>query len=444
MPEGIEEKPNIVLIVSDSLRKENLQFYGYEEETAPFLGKMASEHTAVQNYNANAPWTIPAHASIFSGKLPSEHGTNSQNLFFEDRNRLVELLNQEGYRTGLFTENNLVTPTLGFGPGFDVFKDLSGRKGEVWSKVWKNDSDYSSRLKKWSSFLRLCIKREDYKSLQSLSWHILDKLGFGNGETYNPGFSNETKDKILDFMSEDQPFFIFANFTTTHYEYTFNEREKQYFIPEISPDRVRKLTRHGEFSDFLEHHESLSDSEIDIIEGAYNASIRYTDSIIEQIYEKSPENTIFLVIGDHGEVIGEYSFDSKPIVEHHFGTFEELIEVPLLAFPLNVSVEGMMSHKDLIEFIEGIKEGKNKFNFGDEAVSEYYSRRGFNDRFEIEIPEGFESLYSRESFKIKSEDSCLEFSSNSSVDNLSDKGDRSLAEKLPFVLKTVLKEKGFI
>ncbi|MFB6187416.1 MAG: sulfatase-like hydrolase/transferase [Halobacteriaceae archaeon] len=77
------KKPeNVILIVVDTLRADRLSCYGYENETSPFLDSLAEEGMRFENAYSVASWTVPVHGSLFSGKLPSFHGSHRQSDVF--------------------------------------------------------------------------------------------------------------------------------------------------------------------------------------------------------------------------------------------------------------------------------------------------------------------------------------------------------------------------
>ncbi|MCJ7645234.1 MAG: sulfatase-like hydrolase/transferase, partial [Candidatus Aminicenantes bacterium] len=108
-------RPNIVLVVIDTLRAENLSFYGYPKETAPFLSRLAAQGVVFENAYAASSWTAPATASIFTSLHPFQHGVTMGlfaqkqlikkdprikiNRIPEDLTTLPEALRINGYRT---------------------------------------------------------------------------------------------------------------------------------------------------------------------------------------------------------------------------------------------------------------------------------------------------------------------------------------------------------
>jgi arylsulfatase A-like enzyme len=115
-PEG----PNILLITLDTTRRDHLGMYGYPIPTSPNLDRLAADSVVYTNAYAVSSWTMPTHASIFTGKFPSAHGANYDpegplNLgdgigaqfggyrarpIAEDEVTLAELLSDHGYETG--------------------------------------------------------------------------------------------------------------------------------------------------------------------------------------------------------------------------------------------------------------------------------------------------------------------------------------------------------
>ena len=67
-------KPNIVIILLDAVRAQNLPFYGYDRNTTPFLSSVADEFCIYQNAISSSYWTMPSIASLFTGMYTSSHG----------------------------------------------------------------------------------------------------------------------------------------------------------------------------------------------------------------------------------------------------------------------------------------------------------------------------------------------------------------------------------
>src|SRR5438045_4033174 len=102
-------KPNIIFLVLDTHRAERMSMYGYHKDLTPSLGRIAEESTVFDWAIAPAPWTIPSHASMFTGLYPTVHQTiQSYTTMPEQIPTLAEILSQNGYDTVGFCNNPLV------------------------------------------------------------------------------------------------------------------------------------------------------------------------------------------------------------------------------------------------------------------------------------------------------------------------------------------------
>jgi arylsulfatase A-like enzyme len=141
------ERPDIVLIVIDALRRDRLPFYGYARPTAPFLASLAAGGTVFENAYSTSAWTAPATTSLHTSLYPFQHGVVMGRLAVETVRRkgatvrlnripraattLAEALRQAGYATYAITQNPNLTPALGFDRGFTSFDPVEGRAAGV-------------------------------------------------------------------------------------------------------------------------------------------------------------------------------------------------------------------------------------------------------------------------------------------------------------------------
>ena len=116
-------KPNFLLMILDCTRADHVSCYGYDRPTTPFLDSLAAEGTRFQNMVSSAPWTLPSHASLFTGTYSATHGATDEHRYLNsDFPTIAELLRDAGYATGAFCGNPWVSPETGFGRGVDRFK----------------------------------------------------------------------------------------------------------------------------------------------------------------------------------------------------------------------------------------------------------------------------------------------------------------------------------
>ena len=124
----LERAPNVILMTLDTLRADHLGCYGYERPTSPWLDSFAKVATFYPHAHSTSSWTLPSHASLFTGKYPFEHGAHSfkvsedktaLSVLDERHVTLAEALQAEGYQTAAFVGNaSFLTKRFKFNQGF--------------------------------------------------------------------------------------------------------------------------------------------------------------------------------------------------------------------------------------------------------------------------------------------------------------------------------------
>lgn len=145
-PQKDVEARDVVLIVIDTLRADHLALYGYGLATSPNLERLAADSVTYTQAISPGTWTVPVHASLFTGLWPSFHGAErvagDRNLALPmnpDAPTLAELVRAHGLRTAAFVANaTYVSPIFGFGRGFDEFFDAHLDRGPQVSEAIGN------------------------------------------------------------------------------------------------------------------------------------------------------------------------------------------------------------------------------------------------------------------------------------------------------------------
>ena len=108
-----------VLVVFDTLRADRMSVYGYGRPTTPFLERVAGEMVRYDGVKATAPWTLPSHASLFTGLWPAEHRVHWGNKWLDDGfDTLAESLQSAGFCTFGLSANPIVSEKTGLTQGF--------------------------------------------------------------------------------------------------------------------------------------------------------------------------------------------------------------------------------------------------------------------------------------------------------------------------------------
>ena len=112
---GFGERPNVLLIVIDTARADRFTFNGYERDTSPAIAALAAEGAIYENAYTPAPWTLPAHASLFTGLFPSAHGADAGHLLMDDSHTtLAEAFEGAGYDTVGYIASPWISAAHGF------------------------------------------------------------------------------------------------------------------------------------------------------------------------------------------------------------------------------------------------------------------------------------------------------------------------------------------
>lgn len=289
--------PNILLITLDTTRRDHLGMYGYPVATSPNLDRLAKDSLVYTRAYAVSSWTLPTHASMFTGKFPSAHGANYDpegplNLgegigerfsgyharpIAEDEHTLAQLLTDAGYRTGGIIAGPWLLSRFRLGKGFEHYDDsgvtaLNGRPAEDVTRA------------------------------------------------------------AIEFVDEhrEDPFFLFLNYYDPHSPW-FQE-------PELGADGKPK-------SEPVPNQDlrpvvpaDFNPSRMDYRGFAtlcYDGEIHYMDREIGRLLEHLRlqglyENTWIFVLSDHGELIGDPVLGESGLWGHGDSLTEPEIHIPLL------------------------------------------------------------------------------------------------------------------
>ncbi|WP_217471917.1 sulfatase [Haloterrigena gelatinilytica] len=310
---------NVALVVLDTARSTSTG-----PETTPALNRLADDGTVFDSAFATAPWTLPSHASMFTGTYPSEHGTHGGHTYLDDELRtLPESFADSGYETIGVSNNTWITEEFGFDRGFD---DL--RKG--WQYI-QSDADMGA-----------VVRGEDLREkLQATRNRLFDGNPLVNAanilysEALQPA-GDDGSDRStawiadwLDDRDDDRPFFLFCNFIEPHVEYDPPREYAERFLPDgASVDEALAVRQDPRAYDCEDYH--LSERDFDLLRGLYRAELAYVDEQLGRLREALEdagewEDTLLVVCGDHGEHIGEHGFFG-----HQYNLYDTLINVPLV------------------------------------------------------------------------------------------------------------------
>ncbi|MGQ3413125.1 sulfatase [Natrinema sp. LN54] len=327
---------NVLFVVLDTVRKDRLGPYGYERGTTPELSAFAEEATVFESAVAPAPWTLPVHASLFTGLYPSQHGADQGSPYLDDVTTLASVLSAADYDTACFSSNAWITPYTGLTDGFDAHDSffevlprdvLSGPLASAWQAI--NDNEYL---------------REMASKLVRLGAMAHEKLASGEGaDTKTPSVIDRTKSFIDDSESDDG-WFAFVNLMDAHLPYYPPEEYREAFAPGVDPDAVCQNSK-----EYNAGVRDIDDEEWADIRGLYDAEIAHMDAELGRLFDwlratGQWEETTVVVAADHGELHGEHD-----LYGHEFALYDELVNVPLLVKHPSLEAE---RRDDLVELLD--------------------------------------------------------------------------------------------
>jgi arylsulfatase A-like enzyme len=310
------------------------------------LDALSEDATLFQNAISAAQWTVPSHASMFTGLYPSAHQVlQSYSVLPDNLTTLAERLSAGGYFTAGFCNNPLVgVINNGLRRGFDSFLNYSG--------LLTSHPNQAGRNKGLVDLYRQFFKRVLAKGLGKI------QDSFARSEmllalSFSPlmvplwqtalSFKGNTQKSLDDAanllinrsgVDSEQPVFTFINLMGTHMPYHPPRSYVERFAPHVLNDqKARRYLRQFNSDVYgwlaplmgaLDEHEKAT------LDGMYDAEVAYQDDQLGVFLNRLRDsgrldNTLLVVCSDHGEHLGE-----KQFIGHSLSLYNELVRVPLI------------------------------------------------------------------------------------------------------------------
>lgn len=323
-------RPNILLVVMDSVRAKNTSLYGYERNTTPFLKELSEEATVYTEARSPSNWSLPSHCSIFTGYQSEEHKFYDPADNIEPGYTIWDDLNNLGYRTGMFSNNTFISGIVDTGLQSD-FEKVVG----LFDPPFPEGLDpFKTNTK--LEFLKRSFGHENI--IRSLGNGVLTKLGWDlnylvpeslvEGTSAAPMRDRKYVEKMFDWFPDEDPWAACINLMEAHFPYraeTSSPWVKQEYL-----DMQAALNNQWDF------YSERSWAELEGYENLYDNTILQLDIILEDIItglkEKGEyEDTMIVITSDHGEAFGERSIlRDRKMVGHDVAMIEELLHIPLV------------------------------------------------------------------------------------------------------------------
>lgn len=313
-------KPNVLLIVWDTVRADHTTPYGYARDTTPRLAELAKDGVVYERAVSPGMWTVPGHASLFTGLPESAHGANAATNWLDSRFQTVaETFVDAGWSTYLFAANPHLGDHTNLGQGFE-------------RREFPTD-------KRWAGKAR---KATTSKLIATDASNTLGPAFKGGGKYPSGRSADQGKDAgpvageaLMAWLDERQdkqrPFFATLNLMEAHVPRVPSMASREALFDEAQIQAQLEFDQsYGYLLAYTVGLHEFTPPQLDLIEQVYDASLRDIDratgAIVDQLRQRGLlDDTIVIVTADHGEHIGDHHR-----ADHKFSVYNALVRVPLV------------------------------------------------------------------------------------------------------------------
>ena len=333
-----KNSPNVILITMDTTRADHISCYGYYRKTTPNIDNLADESLLFKNAYSTASWTLPAHASIFTGLYPSKHGAHGRmdvSLYdlggkLNDKFiTLAEVLQEKGYKTAGVIGGPYCSSHFGLAQGFNYYN-------EELHNI-QSDLTHFMLYKIIGKFVPLM----DFAHL----------YGYSGART-----AEQINNAVFDWLEDNHshPFFLFVNYFDPHgpfaalppYNTLYEGKNKEIIKTVGGKSAINYTKREWPFiQSVLKGDRALSEKEKAHFISQYDGKIAYLDFHMGRLFQKLKsleifDKTMIIVTGDHGESFGEHE-----LVFHNLAVYDNLLKVPMvIKYPLSLKITGVVEY----------------------------------------------------------------------------------------------------
>jgi len=296
LPAAAVEGPNVLMIVWDTVRASSLSLYGYARATTPNLDRLGEDAVVFDRAIAAAPWTLPSHASLFTGRYPHEHLADFEVPLDDRYPTLAEALSARGFETAGFIGN-----LYWLGRGFGLHRGF-----QRWEDEW------------WSPSVEQV----------AVSWWVTRRLNARIGEQMGSDraairiHADQVEDGFLEWLDgrdPSRPFFGFINVYDAHEPY--------------EPPGGAKFGREGaRYWWNYEVPDTLTAADLTDLRDTYDSGLYYLDEQLGRLIAGLEErgllaSTVVILTADHGETLGE---NDPRVLGHATNMYYDVLNVPLV------------------------------------------------------------------------------------------------------------------
>lgn len=330
---------NVVFVVSDTFRRDNLSCYGPSQVKTPDLDKLANKSYVFDNAYLGSFPTLPNRLDIMSGRFSCVD--HQWCALPKDTITLQQILSASGVVTQMIADNaHLVEDGYNYERGFDGWEWIRGQESDHW-KVTPRDIELPAHPDKLN---RANFTVKNY--LRNTSWW----------KSEEDRFVARTVTEACNWLENEgqdlEKFFLYVDIFDPHEPWDAPEEYLKMYESEYSGENV-----FYPYSDRWQ--EFISEEELNHIRALYKAEVSMVDHWIGVLREKIEklgleEDTVFVFTSDHGFLFGEHGFLGKTYNPHpdkgHYEAFRMLSEIRRI--PLMIHMPGQKTSQHIEALVQ--------------------------------------------------------------------------------------------
>jgi arylsulfatase A-like enzyme len=317
-------RPHVVLVVLDTVRADGAGLGAPHRSAMPQLQTFARKAAVYPDTYSASPWTLPSHASLFTGTWVWRHGCHERHRHLDQElPTLAAGLAAAGYATGAVSANAWVGPEFGLDRGFQRFVrawQLIDRGGDLAGVRRAGRSGGRTDLGEALRRARAGgLAATTVNALHHLLWRRRGRLG---GERV----ARRSVSLARDLASRGRPVFLFVNLLDAHLPYWPPRRYRRSALGGTSGE-ARRLNQDPWA--FVSGRQPMGERELRLLSGLYTAELAHLDDVVGRLLggideTLGLEDTVTVITSDHGEHLGEHG-----LMDHQYSLGETLLRVPL-------------------------------------------------------------------------------------------------------------------
>ncbi len=367
LPRAPDRARNVLVIVWDTVRADHLSLHGYGRPTTPNLERLAARGVRFNLAFSTSSWTLPSHASLFTGRWPHELRVDWTVPLGNDFPTLAEYLGAQGYDTAGFAANvDYCSRETGLARGFVHYEDYPINLHEA--LVRDTGLGHYLDLSDWAGALGTVLEKctgRSFDLIPRANEHVKD------ARAVNRSFLNWLDARPV----PRRPFFAFLNFNDAHSPSEVPDRSTAGFGLRPATNWDRLTLRHWNSL----NKATLSREHVRMLVDGYDDCLAFLDRqlglLLEDLKARGHlEKTLVIVTADHGEHLGDHL-----LFFHGCSLYRQLVHVPLVivqpaTVPTGQVIAEPVSLRDLPATVVDLVGSGQDGLFGGQSLRRFWNR----------------------------------------------------------------------